>query len=213
MKYFILLSSLIILFGACEKDKNKSLIVKGRVLAEYNNEAVTNIPVTISYIHPTTGMGFNLANRSNISKSTTDKDGNFTVITPYPMAKDTNDYYKIEALSSDSYFGFSESINALKAESERDIYLGDIKVDKIIRLNLTISHLGVPNNTDNISGDVDHATFLEYGSEPIIKKKYLIAYNKPIVINWRTKKNNVYSAPFSDTLKYTNPTNEYTISY
>jgi len=118
MKQIFLISTLLIFCVGCQKKTTHFLTVKGRVVDANNNQIVSNFPVQISYINPIQGMGFNLGNWNNISNCITDINGNFTLTTPYAMAKDTDDYYKIEALSSTNYFGFSKSIVAKQAESQ-----------------------------------------------------------------------------------------------
>lgn len=213
MKNIFFISTFMILFSACQKKPTNFLTVKGRVVDATNNQIVSNFQVQINYLHPNNSMGPNLVNWNNITNCKTDMNGNFIVTTPHALAKDTDDFYEIQAFGSDSYFGFSKTIDARKAESQKNINLGDVKVDKIITLNLTIHHSGANNNEDFIIGDVDHTSLLVYGSDSVIKKKYSITYNKPCIINWTTRKNNVTSVPFSDTLIYTNLSNHYSITY
>ena len=177
------MGTLLILCLGCGKEETNFLTVKGRIVDVNNNQVVSNFPVQINYINPSPGMGFNLGSWSDISNSKTDMNGNFTVTTPYAMAKDTDDFYVIESFGSDNYFGFSETIDARQAESQKNINLGDIKVDKIITLNLTIHHLGVNNSEDFILGGVNKFSFLEHGSDSVIQKTYQLPYNKACIIN------------------------------
>jgi hypothetical protein len=213
MKQLSFLFLFIVTLNACQKQTTSFLIVKGRVVDAHNKQPVANYTVQIGYIDPTQGVGFNFGSWGNISSCNTDKEGYFTLTTPYALSKNTADFYRIEALSSETYFGFSHDINAAQAEEKRNITIGDVEVDKIVTLNLTINHTGSMNSNDFILGNVASARFLYYGTDSVKTDRFWLAFNKPVIINWRYRKNNMYYGPFLDTIILTNPENIYSITY
>lgn len=213
MKFLFVLPLFMLIFIACRKQETTFLTVKGRVVDAYTKQAVSDYNVQIGFIDPSQGMGFNLGNWDNISSCNTDKEGYFTLTTPYALSKDSADFYKIQALSNQGYFGFNHTLNAGKAEKQRIIQIGDIEVDKIVTLNLKVFHTGAANHDDFILGSIAWASFVYYGSDSVKTDKFWLPYNKPIVINWRYIKNTIRYGPFMDTITLTNPENNYSIVY
>jgi len=213
MKQLSFLFLFIVTLNACQKQTTSFLIIKGRVVDAHNKQPVANYTVQIGYIDPTQGVGFNFGSWGNISSCNTDKEGYFTLTTPYALSKNTADFYKIEALSSETYFGFSHDMNAAQAEEKRNFTIGDVEVDKIVTLNLTINHSGSMNSNDFLLGNVASASFLYYGTDSVKTDRFWLAFNKPVIINWRYRKNNMYYGPFLDTITLTNPENIYSITY
>lgn len=213
MKQVFILLLFLVALNACRKQATTFLTVKGRVIDAYTKQAIADFPVQIGYIDPSQGVGFNFGSWGNISSCNTDKEGYFKLTTPYALSKDTADFYKIEALSSETYFGFSHVLNAAQAEEKRNITIGDVEVDKIVTLNLTVRHTGPINSSDFILGSIGSASFLYYGSDSVKNDLFWLAYNKPVIINWRYMKNSIRYGPFIDTVIFTNPENTYSLLY
>jgi hypothetical protein len=157
--------------------------------------------------------GLNFGSRHNISISNTDSNGNFILKTTYRLAKDKNDFYKIEAIGSNEYGGFSENINAKEAEKKEIFIFDALIVDKLILLNLTIYHSGISNDADKIIGSADYKSFNESGKDSVVKRKIKIRAYIPCFIWWQTSKNNITSKIYRDTLVFSDLNNEYSISY
>lgn len=213
MKQFFVLLLFIVGLISCRKQSTTFLIIKGRVVDAYTKQAVADFPVEIGFIDPSQGVGFNFGSWGNISSCKTDKEGYFTLTTPYALSKDTADFYRIEALSSETHFGFSRHLNAAHAEEKRNITIGDVEVDKIVTLNLTVRHTGSLNNSDFILGTIGSARFNYYGSDSVKNDRFWLAFNKPVIINWRYMKNSIHYGPFMDTVILTNPESNYLITY
>jgi hypothetical protein len=200
---------------SCQKSSYTTnfITIKGKVIDKDNQPAI-NLPVYLSFISSPLNMGsLNFESRHNISITNTDSNGNFILKTTYPLARDKDDYYRIEAFGSNDYLGFKETINAKEAEDKRKIFLDTLKVDKLISVDLTIYHIGTTNKMNCIHESVDFTSFYESGIDSVIKRKCKIRANRPCIISWQTWKNNASSNIFKDTLFFTNLNKEYSISY
>lgn len=213
MKHFLFMISLMMVFSACQKKTKYFLTIKGRVVDAYQGQAIPNYPVRIDYTHASHSMGLNLSSWGNISHVSTDQNGYFTLTTPYEMAKDADDTYSIIGTPDQNYFGFAKTLNAFEAEAQKNIDLGDIQVDKMVKLHVKIQHTGAANSADLIFGNIHNLSFSEEGNNALITIHRDVPFHKTVYLNWSYNKGGLHAGPFMDSLICTNPDTDYTISY
>jgi hypothetical protein len=222
-KLLILLTLSTFVFLGCKKQNEKLLILSGKIVDAQTLLPIPNYKISLNYKNPSRSMGFGLNGRNNIAETTTNNNGEYSLVSKKNYAIDSTDTYLIQARWNDEYFGGGKEINAFKAESAISSYLEDIIVFKNLKITFFINHLGVNNSNDFVLmgfKEVDSITTFTTarsesfnGNEPILQNQYYVFPNIKYEVNRRGRKNNIIFGPIKDTVIFTNTNNIYNIYY
>ncbi|MEO9099265.1 MAG: hypothetical protein ABI267_03025, partial [Ginsengibacter sp.] len=141
---YLKVAFLIFLFAinSCKKDPGVKVSFQGTIIDEQTLRPVPNYPLSLNFIHASTGMGLNLGSYSDIAKVVTNGNGEFTLTIHDSYTQDSSDNYEIQSVKSDTYFGMGKEINAKTALAMKNNFLDTIKVYQKIVVNLYVRHSG-----------------------------------------------------------------------
>lgn len=217
-KVVLCICTIVILFS-CNKPTDNAINVSGRVIDAQTLQPIPNYKLTLNFIDGSRSWGgFNLGSYSNIANSTTNNNGEYTLVVNRNYAKDSLDIYKIESLSSDDYFGCSKEINAKIAELLINNSIGIIKVYKRLNVNFYIHHTGINNPNDNLllnitNGFLNNRSDLFFGTDSLSQNNFEVIPDVRYAITRQGIKSGVRFGPTTDSATFTNANNSYNIYY
>lgn len=213
----ILLLILSLSIFSCNKEPTNIIFFHGRVLDIETSEPIPDYPLRLDFIRHTTSMGLNLGSYSNIAQCVTNKKGEFYMAISRAYAKDIKDKYTINAYNTEHYFGLRKELNAQKADMTKNNLIDSLVTYKKKTAHLTVRHLGEINHDDLITldfrGIYNSARELFYGDIQVVERQYDVVENSNIIISWSSKRDNKYSSPKIDTVKFTKQDTTYLIEY
>lgn len=203
--------------SSCKKETGDSISFYGRIIDAQTMQPIPNYPLSLKFIDGDAGIGFNLGSYYNIANCNTNVNGEYILTTKRIYAQDSTDYYVLESLSSNNYFGLRKELNAKNAELLKSILIDNIKVYKMIIVNFYIHHLGVINANNfiliDINGVYNYGNDGFHGTDSVQQNSHEVVPNSRTAITWRGVKNNIHFGPITDTVIFTNSNNTYNISY
>ena len=213
----ILLILLTFFINSCKKQSVDTFTFYGKIIDAQTMQPISNYPVRLGFVHPTTGISLNFFTRSDIAESATNAEGEFILKINKSYLVDSSDYYAIQSYDqSGNYFGIGKNLNAKHAETIKNNYLGILKNSKRLTTTFTITHTGPSNASDFIRINIDylyHQINDFNGFTSVSQYSCDVVPNSPTIISWRGIKNNINFGPFIDTVSFTNSNNLYNISY